>query len=227
MGLFGLKEVHREVTVDVDPRLPAVGEIVALQPQGGARLWVARVRSVEPGRLSLQEAPDFFRRAQHEVLVRGERVMLSGLAGTPIQAEAVVLGDNGSILLLQDVVVAAQRPDRMLERIPVRGQVWCDLQYGAGGSLVDVLDISLGGVCVSTPPSVRLGDELSLADPAQRHREPVWGMVVGRTESLLGTGQVHVGFVAGTTPDAVERLASGLVVLAIGAEGAYVGASTL
>jgi len=156
--------------------------------------------------------PIQLRRAEHEMFFSGEHINVSGLAGTPIQVRAVVRGHNGSILMLRNVCVSEERPERMLERVPIQGQVWCEAWLGSKGSLVDIFDLSLGGVCISAPPFVRPGGVVSLADPSRRDRDRVRGLVVGRSggRSRRG-GVVHVAFLAGTSSEAVETLTAGLV----------------
>lgn len=192
------------------PRLPEMGEVVAIRAESGRRLWVARVRSVGHGTLGVQTDNDFLRRAAKQLLRRGEHVHVSGFGGAPVQVRAVLRGYNGSILFLGDVEISELRPSRNLERLAVQGQVL----YGHLGAteqhFLDAFDISLGGIALSPAPRARLGDEVSLRDPAHPERDPVWGIVVGRTEGPEGRAATHVAFLAGTPADAIADLIDGL-----------------
>ena len=207
MVLFGPRRGRS--TVDVDPRLPVAGELVGCHRLGGPRLLVATVRAVGERALSLQLDPSHYQRVEHEMLIAGEHVTVMGLAGTPIQVEAVVRGYNGSIVVLRDARVFEGRPQRILDRVPVQGRLWC--RADSHGGMVEIFDFSLGGVCMAAPSWVRTGEVISLTDPSHRDLHPVWGLVVGRSASRAKRGVVHVAFLAGTPEEAIEALTIGLV----------------
>src|SRR5579862_7324599 len=89
--------------MDDDPRLPRVGELVALHRAGGPRLWVGRVGGAYDKAVSVAFDAVASRPAEPLMPQPGEWVELAGLAGSPIDAGGTVRGRKGTVVLLRDV----------------------------------------------------------------------------------------------------------------------------
>jgi hypothetical protein len=202
MGLFRGK---RPQPILNEPCLPTVGERVTVRVDGGTRLWVAAVQTTGDGVLGLQLEVDAYHEGKQDMILSGDIVHVAGLGGSGTRVRAETRGHNGSMLLLKSVEIAVDRPTRILERIETKGKV----RFITGDrkeQLVDVFDLSLGGICVTASDRAHLGDVVSLVDPAHGDVKPVRGVVVGMQTSAERGDVIHIAFVAGTPADSLAKL---------------------
>jgi hypothetical protein len=206
--VMGRTPVHAPLLMEADPRLPRVGELVALHLWKGPRLWVGRVRSAYDKAVTVAFDAIASRPAALQMPQPGERIGLWGLAGVPIDARATVRGHKQSVLLLRDVVAGEQGSESAHVSVPVHGRLWCE-ERGGTGCGVEVLERFPDGLCISAPAWARPGDEVELTGPA-RTGGPVPALVVGNREDSRGRGLAHVAFMADPSDDSLRRLLEGL-----------------
>ena len=210
MKLFKSKEgQEKAVPAPLAPRMPFAGERLTLRAEGSTRLWLAAARTVAPDTLGVE----IDLRAHQEcrdTIKSGELVHVSGLADQPVWLHAEARGHNGTVVLLHDITKLEERPARQLARIPVRGTLWVTSSWNPSGTRVEVFDISLGGLCVRSPQGVRAGDPIGLAVAPGPHAALARGAVTNVRTAADGSEVLHVGFLAGTTPEALATLIDGL-----------------
>jgi len=191
-----------------DPRLPRVGELVALHHWKGPRLWVGRVRSAYDKAVSVAFDATASRPTELQMPQPGTHIGLCGLAGVPIDARATVRGHKNAVLLLRDVVAGERGGDGAHVSVPVRGRLWCEDRGGTGCG-VEVLERFPDGLCITAPAWARPGDEVELTGSA-RTGGPVPALVVGAREDARGRGLAHVAFMADPSDASLRRLLDGL-----------------
>ena len=191
-----------------NPRLPRVGEIVALHRAQGPRLWVGRVRSAYDKAVSLAFHPAASRPAGPEMPEPDEPIELSGLAGTPIDAHATVRGHKDTVVLLRDVTAVDERTERARVSVRARGRLWCEDMAGTGCG-VEVLERFTDGLSISSPAWARPGDEVTIAGPLSTGG-PVPALVVACREARHRQTVAHVAFLPGPSDAAIQSLFTGL-----------------
>jgi hypothetical protein len=194
---------------DDDPRLPRVGELVALHSWRGPRLWVGRVRSAYDRAVSVAFDTVASRPAKPHMPGPGERVELSGMAGIPVGASGVVRGHKDGFVLLRDVTADEERPERALVSVRLRGRVWCEDRAGTGCG-VEVLERFSDGLCVSAPAWAHPGDEVRIAGPLAAVGDPIPAVVVACRERRHEGPVAHVAFLAGASEASLAALVAGL-----------------
>jgi hypothetical protein len=195
--------------MDDDPRLPRVGELVALHRADGARLWVGRVGGAYDKAVSVAFDAVASRPAEPLMPQPGERVELSGLAGSPIDASGAVRGHKDAVVLLRDVTASEERPARADVSVRVRGRVWCEDRDGTGCG-VDVLERFPDGLCISAPDWARPGIAVGLAGALGAAGRPLPALVVACREGRHRRAVAHVAFLVGESDARLTSLLAGL-----------------
>jgi hypothetical protein len=191
-----------------DPRLPRVGELVALHRWRGPRLWVGRVGSAYDKAVSVAFEALGARPAEPDMPEPGERVELAGLAGIPVDARGIVRGHKDAVVLLRDVTVGDQHRGRRRAGGGARGRLWCEDRAGSGCG-VEVIDRFPDGLCISAPTWARPGDRVAVAGPVSTVG-PVPALVVGCREGPNGRAVAHVAFLIDHTDPRLQNLLEGL-----------------
>jgi hypothetical protein len=192
--------------MDGDPRLPRVGELVALHRWQGPRLWVGRVRSAHDKAVSVAFDALASRPAAPLMPEPGERVELLGPAGTPVDAHGSVRASKNTVVLLRDVTAREEHPERAQLSTRASGRLWCEDRAGAG-CLVEVFERFPDGLCISAPDWAQPGDAVGIAGMGEA---PVPVLVAARREARHGRVLAHVAFLTGTSDPRLQSLLAGL-----------------
>jgi len=220
MNLFKSRErLISPAPQPVAPGMPLAGERLTVRPEGGTRLWLAAAQTVAQDILGL-EIDLRAHQDCRDTIKAGQVVHVSGLSDQPVRLRAEARGHNGPVLLLHELTPLEARPARQLARIPVRGSLWVTSLLNPSGARADVFDLSLGGLSLRSPRGVRAGDTIGLGVHPGPHAALVRGAIAHVRTGPDGDEVLHVGFLAGTTTQAVATLVGGLAECPTPARGA-------